>query len=1329
MSTQMQYIYPSISTTNTHTRDPTMMNSLILGKICPEFIKDETLPQLLSPVFERYRHKTAFIYQDQNITYGELDSWSNAIARQLRHEGVMPGDRVGVWYPRSLELPVCILGILKAGATYIPLDREMPEDRIKKVFTDIDVKTYFSDTDAHIHCQPISISPQPQEDVPALPADSHPDHWAYVLFTSGSTGNPKGIPISHRNICHLIRSEEDFIGIQDTDTVYQGFSVSFDMWCEEVWISLFSGATIWVADATTVKAIDELSQVLTENKITVLHAVPSILAIIDEVPSIRLINTGGEACTKQVQEKWAQPYRIFINSYGPTETTVSSNMAILNRDQELTIGGPLPNYHIAVIDEQLNIVPRGERGEMIISGPGVSKGYFNLPELTGQKFLPNPFPEMPGDTIYKTGDAVIFREDGFIDFQGRIDDQIKLRGYRIELSEIESRLNRLSGVSSAAVAVKEDANGQGQLVGYTVMNNDAAFDESEMRKEIAKFLAPYMVPIAIIRMKEMPRMPSGKIDRKKLPLPESFTLHEKTEEISIDSAAPINEKLIQTLQWVFPGKPISLEQDFFTDLGGHSLLAATLVSHLRQKAGIPYASLKDIYENRPLSAFAECLSHKQPAEDRHQEPFKRISTLQYYLCNAAQTVCLLAIFSLLSFQIFFPYLSYYYFQLNDYGTGFALLSAILLYTLIPPVYSLLIIIVKWLVIGKIKEGDYPLWGWYYFRWWLWKTVKRLMPSEFIVETPLYPKYLRLLGVKVHPSAQLSLLPIAAEDLVTIDANVNTSSGCSIDNASVENGILRIRKVHIKAHAYLGSAAIVCGDTVIEEFGELQDLSCLNEGKKIGYGEVWNGSPAEKLRIKSGKELDAPQLSPAGKRNRFAFLYACSLFFFPLLIVLPLAPTLYTLYYLDEQSPDYSFYYLWQAPLLSAVYILLFILIVSLVTRALQYKMKPGIYPVYSFTYYRKWIKDQIFNLSLIVIHPIFASVYISKFYRMMGAKVGRNSEISTASDVSHHLLEIGEGSFIADAVILGEHDVRNEKLILEKTKIGNNSFVGNSGLIPQGYELGDNMLIGVLSKAPTEEQLNNSQEKDWFGSPPIGLPSRQKSDVFQDNLTYHPPVRLRIARALVEGIRIILPQTVIIICSVLFVAYTSTYMEGRIHHLLLFSPFYYLGIVALPCFFFTALLKWIFVGKYKKSEMPMYSLKVWLSEGITTLYEALPVQFFLDFLRGTLWLPFFMRFLGVKIGKRVWLNTTDITEYDMVSIGDEAMLNEDCGPQTHLFEDRIMKVGPVKIGRQTTINTRTIILYDTEIGDHVTVDALSLVMKGEVLSDHTSWHGSPVRGK
>ena len=197
--------------------------------------------------------------------------------------------------------------------------------------------------------------------------------------------------------------------------------------------------------------------------------------------------------------------------------------------------------------------------------------------------------------------------------------------------------------------------------------------------------------------------------------------------------------------------------------------------------------------------------------------------------------------------------------------------------------------------------------------------------------------------------------------------------------------------------------------------------------------------------------------------------------------------------------------------------------------------------------------------------------------------------------------------------------------------------------------------------------------------------------------------------------------------SVLLIAYVDDVLEASFLNLLLLLPIYYMVFIALPGFIVTILFKWILAGKYKHTAMPMYSLKVWLSEAVTTFYEALSVPFLLDQLRGTMWLPMAFRLLGVKTGKRVWLNTTDITEFDMVSIGDEAMLNEDCGPQTHLFEDRIMKIGSVKIGSKTTIGSRTIILYDTIIGDHVNIGSLSLVMKGEELPDHTEWTGSPVK--
>ncbi len=1306
------------------------LKSFISGKVAPEFIKEETLIDLLKTSFEKFASKKALIFKDASITYKELDEWSSQVALYLQAKGVKAGDAVGLWYPRSLELTVSILGILKTGASYVPIDKEMPKERVQKVFTDINVTGYFSDTDAGIHCEPLTI-PTFNKNIEAPFSEIFSyENIAYVIFTSGSTGSPKGILISHKNICHLIRAENDVLQINSNDKVYQGFSISFDMWCEEVWISLFVGATIWIADEFTVKAIDELSNVLVEEEITVLHAVPSILAIIDEVPSVRIVNAGGEACTPQVLKKWAKPYRKFYNSYGPTETTVTSNIALLQEDDAITIGNPLPNYHIAVVNENMEIVPRGERGEMIISGPGVSKGYFNLPKLTTEKFLPNPFSEIYGDRIYKTGDAVVFQENGFIDFQGRIDDQIKLRGYRIELGEIENRINQLEGIAAASVAIRKDSNQQEQLVGYVKLQTGYTFNEGDIRKRLSSFLAPYMVPVVIVELQAMPLMPSGKTDRKKLPFPESFTqTSHTTKELFFNETDSVSTKVIKTLEFVFPGKEISLKKDFFTDLGGHSLLAATLVSHLRQKANIKNASLKDIYTHRPLQAFTENLEKSQTETSYKRQSFNRVSNTQYYLCNLAQTISLFFIYGLLAIQIFFPYLSYYYFVVNDYGHANALFSAFILYSLIPLIFSTFILVFKRLFLGKFKVGDYRLWGWHYYRWWLWQAMKRLLPSQFIVDTALYPKYLRMLGVKVHASATLSALQIGAEDLLTIDENVSTSSGCVIDNATVENGWLKLRNVHIKANVYLGSSAVVGGNTVMEENSELQDLSFLQPNQAIGKGEIWNGSPAVKIKTIPENEFPFVNTVSKFKRNYYSVIYFFSLFLFPIIVILPLFPTLYTLYVLDDNADNYDFTYLWQTPILSICYLLLFVLVISGLSRLCNINMKAGTYSVYSLTYYKKWFKDQLMNLSLIVLHPLYASIYISTFYRLLGAKVGKNAEISTASDVTHHLLEIGDNSFIADAVILGEHDVRNQELILEKTIIGNNSFVGNSAVIPQCYSLGDNMLIGVLSKPPTAEQLQNSNEKDWFGSPPIGLPMRQRMESFDKNETFTPALKIKIARGFVEALRIIIPQTVVMISSVLFIAFSHDLLEESIPKLLLLLPFYYLGFMAVPGFLFTVLLKWIFVGKYKRNALPMYHYKVWFSEAVTCVYEALSVIFFLDQLRGTMWLPMMMRILGVKVGKRVWLNTTDITEYDMVSIADEAMLNEGCGPQTHLFEDRVMKIGSVNIGKRTSIGSHSIILYDSKIGNYVTIDSLSLLMKGEELPDNTDWIGSPVKMK
>jgi non-ribosomal peptide synthetase-like protein len=1317
--------------------------SLLKGSDCPEFIRAETIADIFRNSARNYANKIALIFGETSLTYLQLDQWSDQIAAYISSQGIHNGAAIGVWQTRGLELHALILGIVKSGAAYVPLDREMPEERVKIVLEEVGAAACFSDGNPDVSCPvfevPLYSKQQESLQVPAGPLPGDP---AYVLYTSGSTGKPKGIPILHRHICHLIRSEQSILLIKDTDKVYQGFSVSFDMWCEETWISLAAGATLWIADATTAKSIDELSVVLHQQQITVLHAVPSLLAVMeDDIPTLRLINAGGEACTSSVLNRWSKPGKnIFYNSYGPTETTVTATMIALKPGDAITIGNPLPNYNLAVIDDEFNILPVGKQGQLIISGPGVCDGYVNRPDLTKEKFLnkPDSLNILPGDRIYLSGDAVVMQPDGNVDFQGRLDDQVKLRGYRIELGEIESRLNELEEVSAAAVALKKDGNNQDQLVGYVILKSGKQIDEHNTRATLTKVLPPYMVPLVIVTLDKMPRLPSGKLDRKSLPVPEALLLVQEQNEISVNPEDPLETRVLAGLSYIFPGKDISPEADFFTDLGGHSLLAATFVSWLRKEAFIPQASLKDIYTNRPVKSLIAVWQQAEEKEKTHKEKaaFHKVPMLRYLTCGIAQGISLLVIYGLFAIQIFVPYLGYYYVtaktESGSANKGWALLTALCLFCLIPPFFSIISILSKWLILGKVKEGEHPLWGMYYFRYWLVNNILRLVPSQFMNGTPIYPVYLRMLGTKVAADAQISSVTIGAHDLLEIGSDVSISSQVVLNNVTVENGLLKIKKISLGNHAYIGSSAVISGGSTVEDWGELQDLSHLQSGKTIKQYEVWKGSPAEKKETRKPEELPQPLAASYFTRKSHGLLYTLLLTLFPIIILIPLLPVIEILNYMDLNAPDYNFSYFIHIPLLTILYVIIYALETVLLSRLLLWNIKPGTYPIYSATYVRKWLSDQLISVSLIVLHPIFATVYVSSFFRMLGAKIGRNTEISTASNVTHTMLNIGDGSFIADAVSLGEEDIRAQRLILERTIIGNNSFVGNSSLIPQGYHLGDNMLIGVLSVPPTPEQGDNNAG-DWFGSPAISLPRRQSSGDYPDSLTMNPSWGRKFARGFIEGIRIILPETIIICCSVLFIAYCHDLIKDRNIWQILGQlpklPFYYLLYMGGPALFVTVALKWLTVGKFKKEQRPMWTNKVWRSEAITTTYEALAVPFLLEYMKGTPYLPIALRLLGVKIGKRVWMNTTDITEHDMVSIGDDVALNEDCGPQTHLFEDRIMKVGTVKIGARCSVGARSIILYDSEIGDDVLLEPLSLVMKGEKLSPQTEWTGSPVTAR
>ena len=1301
--------------------------------IDPAILIRKTLVQIFRDTVSRFPSKKALIFQDASISYEELDTCSNAMAAKLQNLKISKGSLIGVYLPRGVELLISILGILKSGAAYIPFDYDTPFERVKAVLQDVD--TPFCISNEMLENPIITIHPAKQtEQLVEHINYSVEDGNAYLIFTSGSTGKPKGIPIKHFQIAHLLQSENAILQIKEDDIVYQGISVSFDMWFEEVWISFLVGATICVADNITAKSFDRLAGFFNKHRITVLHAVPSLLAFLDnKIPTLRIINSGGEACTRNIVQKWAIPTVRFFNSYGPTETTVTASIVELHQDDSINIGYPLPNYSMAVVNEKLEPVSIGEQGQLVIAGIGISEGYINQPELSCKVFLEKPasLGDMFGERIYLTGDIGRMLENGSFEITGRKDDQVKIRGYRVELDEIAAKINTIDFVSAAVVVTKRLYEID-QLIAY-IIPKDERYDEKLLRETLMKVLPAYMVPGYFVKVPTFNYSPSGKVDKKALPeisfaVTDEAGVNEMIKEFSDDSFAL---EVTAILSKSFPGQILHQQDDFFDDLGGHSMIAAVFVSEVRTLKGLENISILDIYQKRKLETIIDCWKENILDTVQVNETeilFNKVPLSRFLICWVAQTIALFFIYGLVGAQIFVPYLGYYIATNEVEGHFIPILTAILLFCIVTPIIILCTVLVKKIFIGEFKEGDYPLWGTYYFKWWLYNKVLDIIPADSISSTPLYPSFLKKIGLRTEPDAQISKVIFGCADLIRIGKNVTISANVILNNAHVENGMLRLSSIQINDNAYIGTSCIVNGGCQMKEGSELKDLSSLEAGKTIPENECWEGSPA--VFCNSKIKTENPLTVSKARRIKYKFVFFAIIISFPILIVLPLVPSIIGLNLLDENADWYSFSYLISTPLFSVVYIVLFLLEVILLSKLLRNSIREGHYSVYSIVYIKKWFLDQLFSLALYVIKPIFATLYITPIYRSLGAKVGKNTEISNASNVTHHLLEIGAESFIADLAIIGESDIRNQELILKRTSIGNKSFIGNSALIPQGYHLGDNKLIGVLSVPPSPEKISNDIPSDWFGSPAIHLPKRDIRDIYPDYLTYKPSALRKIIRAIVEFVRILIPQSVIFCLSILFIAYTHDLLtEKKADTIFILFPLYYIGIVAIPAFLFTVLLKWLFIGKYKKAEYPMWTWQVWRTEAITSLYEALAVPFFLHYLQGTPFLPVMLRLLGVHIGDKVWMDTTDFTEFDMVTIGDHCALNSDSGPQTHLFEDRVMKIGTVEIGANTCIGAGSIILYNSKIEKNCSIAPLSLVMKGEHLPANTQWRGIPIQKK
>jgi amino acid adenylation domain-containing protein/non-ribosomal peptide synthase protein (TIGR01720 family) len=573
---------------------------------------------------EQTPQATALIFEDQRLTYTELNQRANQLAHHLRKLGVGPETLVGISVERSPEMVVGLLGILKAGGAYLPIDPTYPQERI--VFMLQDAQAAVLLTQQHLVerlSSPLLLTPysllldagwetiarESQENPIGV---TTPENLAYVIYTSGSTGRPKGVLLRHRGLCNLVNAQTRAFGVSADSRVLQFASFSFDASVSETFMALLSGATLYLARQETLTSLPDLFQLLRELKITTVTLPPSVLKALpaEGLDDLQTLVSAGEACSPDVVARWA-PGRRFFNAYGPTEATIGP---ALGRVEDLPqgtanvpIGRPISNTHIYVLDARSRPVAVGVPGELHVGGAGVARGYLNRPELTAVKFVPDPFSPTPGARLYRTGDRARFWADGRLEFLGRIDQQVKVRGFRIELGEIEALLSRHAALQAAVAVVRQDEAGHKRLVAYVVPAQGPAPSSSEMRAFLLEKLPEYMLPSLFVVLDALPLTPNGKVDRRVLPAPDQA--RPELASVYVAPRTPEEETLAGIWAQILGLEQVGVHDNFF-ELGGDSILSIQVIARANQ-AGLRLTP-KELFQY-PTVAGLVAVADKAPA--------------------------------------------------------------------------------------------------------------------------------------------------------------------------------------------------------------------------------------------------------------------------------------------------------------------------------------------------------------------------------------------------------------------------------------------------------------------------------------------------------------------------------------------------------------------------------------------------------------------------------------------------------------------------------------------------------------------------------------------
>ena len=1320
-----------------------------------------------------------------SLTYGELDARANQVARYLRLHGAGAGDRIGLLFDRPADSYVAMLAVLKIGAAYVPMDVSFPADRMAYIVEDAQVRTvltmsHVNDRVRRIELLTASGTELVQLDKAAPLIDEQnsrrlidaergilDNQLAYIIYTPEADGRPRGVAVDHPSICNFVKAAAEVYGIRPRDRVYQGLPLAFDFSIQETWLPWFRGATVVPKPAGATLVGQDLHQFLTKHRVTAMCTIPSLLATIeDDLPGLRFLLVSGEACPPDLIARWHKPGRRFVNAYGPSEATVTTAWTELHPGEPTTLGVPLPTYNTVILDVQdpYRALPHGEIGEIGIAGIGLARGYVNRDDLTESAFIPDflGIPGNPSGRIYRTGDLGRVTIDEELEYHGRVDPTANRRGYRSDLAEIEAALLRVPGIAQALSDLVEapprpdsppDPMPATELELAAVLAEVLDVQQVSVDSHFFTDLGADSMLMArfCARVRKRDDLPS--VSMKDIyahstirSLATAFAVPALAEQV----AARAELELATVLAEVLDVERVSVDGHFFTDLGADSMVMARFCARARKRADLPSVSMKDVYAHSTIRSLATALappalttsapsaaplaasstaSTSAPTPPPTEVP-TAAGTPWYVLCGTLQLLLFLGYSYLAAYGAIRGYewiaeatglLHIYLRALVFGGVGFAGMCT-------------LPIVAKWLLIGRWKPQQIPLWSPAYLRFWIVKTLIRSSPLARFAGSPLYVLYLRALGAKIGRGATIfsPTMPVCT-DLLTIGAGTVIRKDSSFTCYRAHAGVIQTGPVSLGKDVFVGEATVLDIGTSMGDGAQLGHTSSLHTGQAVPAGEHWHGSPAQRTAVEYRMPGSSPRRSP--RRILFPVLQLLNLLVVatPLLVggaflVFAAVPGLVAL--LQPQPlalTSLKFY----AEALTASYLLFFgavlvgLLVVATVPRLLSLAIKPNkVYPLYGFHY---WLHRTIARMTNVKFFTdLFGdSSYIVGYLRWLGyglfrvVQTGSNFGMAVKHETPY-LSSIGSGTVIADGLSMINAEFSSTSFRVTPVSIGANNFLGNYIAYPSGGRTGDNCLLGTKVMVPLDGKVR--QGVGLLGSPSFEIPRSVERD---NRLDVQSPDELRRRVAAKAAHNVVTIGLYLVVRWIYLFMVTLLTLIGADLYDSLDAPVVALVSVltALMTVIYFVLVDRAFRGLMAllPSGRSIYDRAFWRHERFWKVVVTDYIQIF----NGTPFKNMIWRLLGVRVGRRVFDDGCYLPERSFVTIGDGCTLNAGSKIWCHSQEDGAFKSDRITVGNGCTLGVGAFIHYGVTMGDGAIIAPDSFLMKGEEVPEREWWGGNP----